>query len=185
MLKRAGLKAGEDVLVLSASGGVGSAAVQIAKLLGSRVIATAGSEGKVQKALDIGSDFAVNYKEHDFVKAVMEFTSNRGVDVVVEHVGSETWDQSFACLAKRGRITTCGVTTGNIATINIRKMYQRQISIIGSALGSKSELMEVMKLADQGKLKPVIDRVLPRREAPQAHTIIESRSHFGKVVLKP
>jgi NADPH:quinone reductase-like Zn-dependent oxidoreductase len=185
LMKIAKLRTEEDVLVLSAGSGVGSAAVQIAKRCGARVIATAGSEAKVQKALEIGADFAINYRERDFAQAVMEITSNRGVDVVVEHVGAHTWEKSLSCLAKRGRLVTCGVTTGNIAPVNIREIYRRQISIMGSALGNKGELLEVMKLAAQGKLKPIIDKILPLKEAAQAHKILENRDHFGKIVLKP
>ena len=132
-----------------------------------------------------GADFAINYKETDFVEAVLELTEGRGVDVVFEHVGAATWDQSIASLAKNGRLVTCGATTGNIGEINIRKMYQKQITLLGSALGTITELRAIVDLVDQDKLTPIIDSVLPLADAYRSHQIMEKRENFGKICLIP
>ncbi|MBM3237445.1 zinc-binding dehydrogenase [Candidatus Poribacteria bacterium] len=185
LITRANLQAGEDVLILSASSGVGSAALQIAKLAGARVFATSSTEEKLARAKEFGADFTINYKEVDFSDAVKQWTNGRGVDVVFEHVGADTFEQSLNSLAKNGRLVTCGVTSGNMATINIRYVYQKQLTIIGSALGSKSELLKILKLVEQRQLKPIIDKILPLQEAAYAHQLMEDRNHFGKLILTP
>jgi NADPH:quinone reductase-like Zn-dependent oxidoreductase len=185
LVTRAKIGLGEDVLILSAGSGVGSAGLQIAKLSGARVFATASTDEKLERARQMGADFTINYTQTDFSEAIIELTGGRGVDVVFEHVGAATWDKSIASLAKNGRLVTCGVTTGNIGEINIRKMYQKQITLMGSALGTASELRSIIRLAGRGKLSPIIDRVLPLHEAAEAHRIIEAREHFGKLCLCP
>lgn len=185
LITKANLQAGEDVLILSVSSGVGSAALQIAKLAGARVFATSSTEEKLARAKEFGADFTINYKEVDFSDAVKQWTNGRGVDVVFEHVGADTFEQSINSLAKNGRLVTCGVTSGNMATINIRYIYQKQLTIIGSALGSKSELLKILKLVEQRQLKPIIDKILPLQEAAYAHQLMEDRNHFGKLILTP
>ncbi len=185
LISRAKIRPGESVLILSAGSGVGSAALQISKLCGVAVIATASTDEKLERARQMGADFTINYTQTDFSKAVREMTDNRGVDIVFEHVGSATWEESMASLAKNGRLVTCGVTTGNIARINIRKIYQRQLTILGSALGSTSELRTIIRLAEGGKLSPIVDRVLPLQAAAEAHRILENRENFGKICLCP
>ncbi len=185
LVTRARVSRGDDVLILSAGSGVGSAGLQIAKLRGARVFATASTREKLKSARQMGADFVVNYLETDFSEFVLETTSGRGVDVVFEHVGAATWDKSIASLAKKGRLVSCGVTSGNMGEIDIRKMYQKQLTLMGSALGTRSELRTILRLAEQGKLSPTIDRVLPLYEAPEAHRIIEARENFGKVCLSP
>lgn len=180
---RARLCPGEDVLILGVGGGVGSAGLQIAKLSGARVFATASSDEKLARAREMGADVTINYKDIDFSEVVLDVTDGRGVDVVLEHVGAATWEQSIASLAKNGRLVSCGVTTGNIGEINIRKLYQKQITIMGSALGTAPELRTLVKLAGQGKLEPIIDRILPLDRAGEAHLLLENRKNFGKVVL--
>ncbi len=180
---RARLCPGEDVLILGVGGGVGSAGLQIAKLSGARVFATASSEEKLARAREMGADVTINYKDMDFSEVVLDVTDGRGVDVVLEHVGAATWEQSIASLAKNGRLVSCGVTTGNIGEINIRKLYQKQITIMGSALGTAPELRTLVKLAGQEKLEPIIDRSLPLDRAGEAHLFLENRKNFGKVVL--
>ena len=133
----------------------------------------------------MGADFVINYKDTDFKEAILELTNGRGVDVVFEHVGAATWDQSIASLAKNGRLGTCGATTGNIGEINIRKMYQKQITLLGSALGTTTELHAIIELANQGKLSPIIDSVLPLADARKSHQIMEKRENFGKICLIP
>ena len=180
---RAQLRPGEDILILGVGGGVGSAGLQIAKLSGARVFATASSEEKLARARKMGADVTINYKDIDFSEVVLDVTDGRGVDVVLEHVGAATWEQSIASLAKNGRLVSCGVTTGNIGEINIRKLYQKQITIMGSALGTAPELRTLVKLAGQGKLELIIDRILPLDRAGEAHLLLENRKNFGKVVL--
>jgi NADPH:quinone reductase-like Zn-dependent oxidoreductase len=184
LVARAELQAGEDVLVLGAGSGVGSAAVQVAKFFGARVIATAGSDEKLQKAKELGADHLINHKTQKIRDEVRRITGKRGVDVVFEHVGTATWDESIASLAPSGRLVTCGATTGYDAKIDLRFLFSRQLSLLGSYMGTKSDLQTVMKLVAAGRLKPVVDRVFPLAEAAAAHSYLESSSQFGKVVLK-
>jgi len=184
LVARAELQPGEDVLVLGAGSGVGSAAIQISKFFGARVIATAGNEAKLEKAKQLGADHVINHKSHKIRDEVRRITGKRGVDVVFEHVGTATWDESIASLAASGRLVTCGATTGYAAKIDLRFLFSRQLSLLGSYMGTKSELQTVMKLVTAGRLKPVIDRVFPLAEAAAAHTYLESGQQFGKVVLR-
>jgi len=184
LVGRAQLQPGEDVLILGAGSGVGSAAIQIAKFFGARVIATAGSEEKLQKAQQLGADHTINHKSQKIREEVRRITNKRGVDVVFEHVGTATWEDSLASLAPAGRLVTCGATTGFDAKIDLRFLFSRQLSLLGSYMGTKSELHTVMKLVAAGRLKPVVDRVFPLAEAAAAHTYLESSAQFGKVVLR-
>ena len=184
LVARAELRPSEDVLVLGAGSGVGSAAIQIAKFFGARVIATAGSDAKLQKAKELGADHVINHKTQKIRDEVRRFTNKRGVDVVFEHVGTATWEESIASLAPSGRLVTCGATTGYDAKIDLRFLFVRQLSILGSYMGTKPELQTVMKLVAAGRLKPVVDRIFPLAEAAAAHTYLESGGQFGKVVLK-
>jgi len=184
LVGRAELQPGEDVLVLGAGSGVGTAAIQIAKFFGARVIATAGSDEKLAKAKALGADELINHKTQKIGAEVRRITAKRGVDVVFEHVGTATWDESIASLAPCGRLVTCGATTGYDAKIDLRFLFVRQLSLLGSYMGTKSELHTVMKLVAAGRLKPIVDRVFPLAEAAAAHTYLESSSQFGKVVLK-
>jgi NADPH:quinone reductase-like Zn-dependent oxidoreductase len=184
LVDRAQLQPGEEVLVLGAGSGVGSAAIQIAKFLGTRVIATAGSDAKLEKARQLGADDVINHKTQKIREEVRRITSKRGVDVVFEHVGTATWDESLASLALAGRLVTCGNTTGYDARIDLRFLFSRQLSLLGSYMGVKSELHTIMKLVSAGHLKPVVDRTFPLAEAAAAHTYLESGQQFGKVVLR-
>jgi len=184
LMGRAELQPGEDVLILGAGSGVGSAAIQIAKFFGARVIATAGSDAKLQKGKELGADHLINHKSQKIREEVRRITGKRGVDVVFEHVGTATWDESFASLAPSGRLVTCGATTGFDARVDLRFLFSRQLSLLGSYMGTKSELLTVMKLVAEGRFKPVVDRVFPLAACAQAHAYLESGSQFGKVVLK-
>jgi len=184
LVGRAELQPGEDVLVLGAGSGVGSAAIQIAKFFGARVIATAGTYEKLEKARGLGADHGINHKSQKIRDEVRRITNKRGVDVVFEHVGTATWDESLASLAPSGRLVTCGATTGFDAKIDLRFLFSRQLSLLGSYMGTKAELHTVMKLVAAGRLKPVVDRVFPLAEAAAAHAYLESSSQFGKVVLR-
>lgn len=184
LMTRAKLKPGEQVLVLGGGSGVGSAAIQIAKTAGAHVIATAGSEEKLAKAKELGADDLIQHSKQDIAAEVRRLTSKRGVDVVFEHVGQATWDQSLKSLTTGGRLVTCGATTGYAANIDIRFLFTRQFSILGSFMGSKAELYPVLELVRQRKVKPVIDTVLPLEKAREAHERLERREQFGKIVLR-
>jgi NADPH:quinone reductase-like Zn-dependent oxidoreductase len=184
LITRANLKPGEDVLVLGAGSGVGSAAIQIAKVAGARVIATAGSEEKLAKAKELGADATILHSELDIAAEVKRLTNRRGVDVVCEHVGQATWEKSIRSLATGGRLVTCGATTGYGGNIDIRYLFTRQISILGSYMGGKAELLAVLDLVAGGAVRPVIDRVFLLAQAIEAHRRLESREQFGKVVLR-
>jgi NADPH:quinone reductase-like Zn-dependent oxidoreductase len=183
--ERVGLRAGETLLVHAAGSGVGSAAIQIGKLFGARVIATASTAEKLEKAKELGADETINYQEADFLEAVRRLTGKRGVDVVFEHTGEATWDKSVRSLARGGRLVTCGATSGFNGNLDIRYLFSRQIKLVGSYMGAKAELLEVMKLVEAGRLKAVVDRVLPLEQAADAHRALENRAQFGKVVLAP
>lgn len=183
LVTRAQLVPGEDVLVLGAGSGVGSAAIQIAKFFGCRVLATAGTDAKLEKARQLGADEVIHHGIMKIHKEVRRLTNKRGVDVVVEHVGTATWDQSLASLANAGRLVTCGATTGYDAKLDLRFLFSRQLSILGSYMGTKEELATVLKLVAAGHLKPVLDRVLPLPDCGEAHAYLEQGKQFGKVVL--
>ncbi|HVS87397.1 MAG TPA: zinc-binding dehydrogenase [Candidatus Acidoferrum sp.] len=184
LVGRAELQPGEDVLILGAGSGVGSAAIQIAKFFGARVIATAGTDEKLEKAKHLGADHVINHKSQKIRDEVRRITNKRGVDVVFEHVGTATWEESLASLAPSGRLVTCGATTGFDAKIDLRFLFSRHLSLLGSYMGTKSELHTVMKLVAAGRLKPIVDRVFPLAEAAAAHAYLEASSQFGKVVLR-
>jgi len=184
LVTRAELQPGEDVLVLGAGSGVGSAAIQVAKFFGARVIATAGSDEKLQKAKELGADHLINHKSQKIRDEVRRITNKRGVDVVFEHVGTATWEDSLASMAPSGRLVTCGATTGYDAKVDLRFLFSRQLSLLGSYMGTKAELHTVMKLVAAGRLKPIVDRIFPLAEAAAAHAYLESGAQFGKVVLR-
>ena len=182
LIARAQLRPGETVLVQAGGSGVGSAGIQIAKLWRATVYATVGSAEKAKRAKELGADETILYRETDFVAAVRTLTGKRGVDVVFEHVGGETFEKSLRVLARGGRLVTCGATAGGDATINIRLVFFKLLSILGSTMGSVAELHEIMKHVEAGRLKPVIDRVLPLDRAAEGHRALENRETFGKVV---
>ena len=183
LVHRAQLQPGESVLVLAAGSGVGGAAIQIAKFFGAHVIATAGNDEKLVKAKEIGADEVIHHGIMPIAKEVRRLTHNRGVDVVFEHVGTATWDDSVASLAYAGRLVTCGATTGYDAKLDLRLLFAKQLSLMGSYMGTKSDLHSVMRLVAAGRFRPVIDRLFPLKEAAAAHTYLESNQQFGKVVL--
>jgi len=185
LMTRAQLRVGEVVLVLGASSGIGSAAIQIAKLGGAKVIATGSTEEKLKSARELRADDVIHSVKEDFSQRAKEMTHGRGVDIVFEHVGSETWDKSLSVLAKGGRLVTCGATTGPKVSIDIRFLFSRQLSLLGSIMGTRKELLEITKLVEERKLRPVIDQIYPLREARQAQERMLRRNHFGKIVLVP
>jgi NADPH:quinone reductase-like Zn-dependent oxidoreductase len=183
LITRAQLQPGEDVLILGAGSGVGSAAIQIAAMFGARIIATAGNEAKLEKAKQLGAHHLINHKTQKISDEVRRITGKKGVEVVIEHVGTATWDQSIASLAPAGRLVTCGATTGYDAKIDLRFLFSRQLSLLGSYMGTKAELFSVMKLVASGHLKPVLDRTFPLSACADAHRYLEAGEQFGKVVL--
>ena len=185
LVTRAQVQPGEDVLVHAAGSGVGSLGIQIAKLRGARVIATASSEAKLAKARELGADDTLNYSNDDWPKEVKKFTNGRGVDVVFEHTGGATWPGSIGSLKKGGRLVTCGATSGYDARTDLRQVFYRHLTILGSMMGSKAELLAAMKFIDSGQIRAVVDRTLPLAEARQAHELMEDRAQFGKLVLTP
>ncbi|MDT4968973.1 MAG: hypothetical protein QOJ64_3710 [Acidobacteriota bacterium] len=185
LVTRANLQPGEDVLVHAAGSGVGSIGIQVAKLRGARVIATAGSDEKLEKARELGADETVNYTREDWPKEVRRLTEKRGVDVVFEHTGAETWPGSIMALKKNGRLVTCGATSGFDARTDLRQLFYRHLTFLGSFMGSKAELLEAMKFVENGKIRAVVDRVLPLTDARRAHEFMEERAQFGKLVLVP
>jgi len=181
---RAALAMHEDVLVHAAGSGVSSAAIQIAALLGARrIFATASSEEKRAKALALGATDVLDSRAGDFAKSVRTATGGRGVDVVIDHVGGETFEQSLKCLARGGRIVTCGTTAAPEAKVNLRAVFFKLQSILGSTMGSNAELGALLPWFERGRLKPVVARVFPLAEARAAQAFLESRAQFGKVVL--
>lgn len=185
LITRANVQPGEDVLVHAAGSGVGSVAIQIAKLRGARVITTASSDEKLAKARDLGADVTINYTQEEWPKEVRRGTDRKGVDVVVEHTGAATWPGSISSLKNNGRLVTCGATSGYDAHTDLRQVFYRHLTLLGSFMGSKAELLEAMKFVRDGKIHGVVDRVLPLSEARHAHELIEDRAQFGKIVLQP
>ena len=185
LITRAQLKAGEDVLIWGASSGVGHIGIQIAKQIGARVIAVAGSDPKCMKAVGLGADDVINYKTQDVLAEVKRLTNKKGVEVVFEHTGQSTWERSVASLAWGGRLVTCGNTTGHEAKTDLRFLFNKQLSLLGSHQGTKAELIRGLKWVEAGKVKPVIDRVFPLKDAAKAQEAMERGQHFGKIVLKP
>jgi NADPH:quinone reductase-like Zn-dependent oxidoreductase len=175
---------GQTVLVQAAGSGVSTAAIQIVKLLGGRVIATAGSDAKAERARALGADHVINYETSDFVAECKKLTGKLGVDVVIEHVGGDVFVRSILATRWGGRIVTCGATAGFTPTLDLRHIFFRQVEVLGSTMGSKGDLFRVLALVEEGKLKPVIDRVLPLWSAAEAHRVLEERKAFGKIVLE-
>ena len=183
LVRRAQIQPGEWVLVHAAGSGVGSAAVQIAKLFNARVIATASSEEKRRKALELGADEAIPYEE--FSRNARRITNKAGVDIVFEHVGPATWSGSVAALCKGGRLVTCGGTSGHEITFDVRQLFFRSLSFLGNTMGTLDELKTVLRHVEEGRLKAVVDRVFSLEEIRQAHQRLAERAVFGKVVVVP
>lgn len=183
--RRAGLRAGEDVLVIAAGAGIGVIAVQIAKLSGARVIATAGGEEKMRKALELGADFVVDHNQPDWSAKVRELTGRRGVDVVFEHVGKATWAGSLASMARGGRLVTSGGHAGFDVDVNLWHLFIKELTLIGSYAGTRQDFLDIMGLAGRGLIRPVIHASYPLERAAEAQNLLRDRKAFGKVLLEP
>lgn len=181
----AGVGPSDTVLVWGAGSGVGSAAIQIAKIFGARIIAVAGSDWKLERAKALGAEETINHANKSVAEEVRRLTGRRGVDVVVEHVGLATWDTSLKALAKGGRLVTCGATTGHMVETDLRYVFSRRLLIRGTYMGSKTTLPEILRLVAAGRLRPVVHEVVALHDAKLAHEMLEKREQFGKLVLVP
>jgi NADPH:quinone reductase-like Zn-dependent oxidoreductase len=185
IVHKARVEPGDIVLVQGAGSGVGVAAIQIAKLMGARVIATAGSDEKLQRARELGADDTINYQTQDFVAECKKLTERRGVDAVIEHVGGDVFAGSLRAVKSGGRVVTCGATAGFHPPIDLRHIFFRQVEVLGSTMGSKADLLAVLGHVAAGRLQPVVHATLPLARAADAHRMLEERKAFGKVVLEP
>jgi len=182
--ERARIEPGDTVLVHAGASGVGSAAIQIARMLQARVIATVGSAAKVEPVRRLGADEVLVLPEIDFASEIRRLTDKRGVDVILDSVGGDTWAGNLRSLTQGGRLVVCGATAGHEVTTNLRLVFFKNLSILGSTMGSKASLLRVLPLVERGVLRPVVDRVLPLEQVAEAHRAIASRAVVGKVVLR-
>ena len=177
------IKPNSRVLIWAGSSGVGVAGIQLAKLMGAFVIATAGSPEKARKCIELGADVVINHYEEDIPKRVREIFKE-GVDIVMDHVGEKTFWKSVECLKRGGKLVFFGTTTGSTANIDVRYIFVREIELLGVYMGSRSDLFKITGLLERGLLKPVVDRVFDLKDAREAHRYLEESRHFGKVVLR-
>ncbi|MBK5256537.1 MAG: zinc-binding dehydrogenase [Vicinamibacteria bacterium] len=183
LVVRAQVKMGEDVLVWAAGSGVGMAAIQIAKLMGARVIATAGGEEKLELARRLGADVVVDHYKGDVVAQVKTFTSKKGAEVVIEHTGEKTWERSIQSLSHRGRLVTCGATSGPTGSTDLRFLFAKHLNLMGSYMGSRADLLAAASHFFGGRLKTLVHATVPLERAADAHRMMEASEHFGKIVL--
>ena len=185
LFTRGALRAGESVLVMAAGSGVGGAALQLAEWAAARVLATAGTEAKRRRALELGAVDAFDYGQPGWSEAVRDATGGRGVDLIVDHTGSQSFGEAVRALAPLGRIVICGATSGSDAQLDLIDLFARQIAVIGSSDGTRRELLEVLRLLSEGVVTPVIDRVVPLERAAEAQEALARRDHFGRILLAP
>ena len=181
---RGHVRMGEWVLVHAAGSGVSSAAIQFARLAGARVIATAGSPEKIERARALGVEKVINYRETDFAKEIRDITGKRGVDLIIDHIGKDTFAGNIKCLAKGGRLVICGNTSGAAVETNLAMIFFKSLSVIGSTMGSRAEYLKCLDIVSRGLAKPIIDRAFSFEDLPRAHEHLESRKAFGKVLIK-
>ena len=184
LVTRAGLLKGQTILIYGATSGVGSAAIQIAKDLGAKVVTTVGNSAKINYAIDLGADYVFLHNK-SIIKEIKELTNNKGVDIVCEHIGEATWNQSMKVLKKGGKIVTCGSTSGPKVSIDLRYLFSKQQTIIGSTMSDIPTFVEVMNKINNNTYKPFIDRIYGFDDVIDAHLRMENRNHFGKIVLIP
>jgi NADPH:quinone reductase-like Zn-dependent oxidoreductase len=184
LINRARVRPGEDVLVMAAGSGVSSYAIQIARAVGARVIATAGSAEKLHKARELGAEAVINHYTEDVAARVLELTAGQGVEVIIEHVGAAVWPACFRSLKVNGRFVTCGVTAGHRVDLHLGQVFSRALQIMGVGRGSPDDMRELLRLLALGRVRPVIHQRFPLQEAAAAHRLLESSQFFGKVVLQ-
>jgi len=186
LVRRAKMQSGEDLLVMAAGSGIGSAAIQLGVLLGARVITTAGAQWKLDKAAELGADAGINYRDlPEFSKKVLKLTGGQGVHVIFEHVGAAVWQECFASLRRGGRFVNSGVTAGHRAELHLGQLWTRELTLMGTTMRPREDMPEVMKLVHERKLHGVLSEVLPLSEAARAHQLMEKSQFFGKIVLVP
>jgi NADPH:quinone reductase-like Zn-dependent oxidoreductase len=183
LINRGGLQAGQSVLIQAAGSGIGSAAVQVARLAGATIVVTASSDQKLERAKALGAHHLINYSKENFAERVLELTGGRGVDVIMEHIGGEVFTRSLQCLKRNGVIVTVGAHAGEVVPFDLIAFFRRELRLSGSKNAPVTELRTVMGLVSEGKLKPVIHRAIPLAEAAEAHRVVDSREIFGKVLL--
>lgn len=183
LVTRANLRPGETVLISAAGSGVGSSGIQVAKRTGARVITSAGSDEKLERARELGADAVVNYTRENLTEVVREVTDGRGVDVVLEHVGGEVFTRSLDAVAIGGRVVVCGGHAGEVVPLDLIMLFRQEWSVIGCARATESELREVIQLVGRGELDPIVSHRLGLEEAARGHEILERRRQFGKVLL--
>ncbi|HUF89323.1 MAG TPA: zinc-binding dehydrogenase [Gemmatimonadota bacterium] len=184
VLTAGGLRAGQSVLIHGVGGGVASAALQIAKYAGASVYVTSSSAAKLDRAVSLGADVAIDYTREDVPERIRELTGKRGVDLVIDNVGAATWRDSIECVRRGGRIATCGATTGNDATTPINRVYWKQISIRGSTMANRREFHTVARLVESRRLEPLVDAEFPLGEAASALARLADGDQFGKIVIR-
>tara|TARA_B110000196_G_C20797776_1_gene498622 strand:- start:112 stop:684 length:573 start_codon:yes stop_codon:yes gene_type:complete len=184
LIERAKLLKDETVLIYGATSGIGMAAIQIAKDVGAKIIATVGDESKVEYAINLGADYVINHNDSDMLQKIKNITKN-GVNVVFEHIGPVTWLNSLKALSIGGRIVTCGATTGKKVSIDLRHLFMKQQTILGSTMSSLSVFKKVIKKINDKKYLPYIDKIYKFKDIKEAHLRMENRKHFGKIVLTP
>lgn len=184
LIHKAKLKTGDWVLIYGASSGVGGMAIQIARSRGARVITTAGTDEKIAKATALGAEFVLDYRTDPIGKKVREITDGRGVDIVFEHTGAKTWNDSLRALGRGGKLVTCGATTGPYVKLDLRPLFIKQQQLIGSTMGTLQDFRDVVELVAQNKIKPVIDGVFDYQNITEAHEWLESGGQFGKVIIR-
>lgn len=184
VVRRANIQPGDRVLIHAAGSGVSSAAIQIARLYKAEIIATAGTEEKLERARSLGALHTINYRQKNFLEEVKRITNKRGVDVIIDHTGKDLWEGNIRALRSGGKIVLCGATSGPNATTNLAHVFFRQLEILGSTMGTKADFPRMLNLVEKGELAPVVDRVFPLEDAPLAHARLEQREQFGKVVLE-
>jgi len=186
LVNKADVKPGERVLVMGATGALGSSCVQVAKMLGANVIAGAGTDERVELAKSYGANLGINYRAHDLAKEVMRLTDNEGVNVVCENISDPTlWPAAFASLAINGRLVTAGAHGGGSVTLDVKRLYMRRLHVIGAAGTNFSDIQKALQAAEHGKIRPIINRTMPLREAAEAHRIVEQNQIAGKIILNP
>ena len=183
--RRADIRIGDDVLIIAGGSGIGVLGIQIAKLAGARVIATAGSEAKMRAALELGADHVVNHSEDGWAREVRALTGGKGVDLVFEHVGEATWEGSLHALARGGRLVTCGGHSGFDVKINLWHLFVKEQTLIGSFAGSRQDFLDIMRLAERSQMKQVVQEVVSFEDLPRAQEMLQERRVFGKLVLDP
>jgi NADPH:quinone reductase-like Zn-dependent oxidoreductase len=183
IVRKAAVRAGQTVLIHAAGSGVSSMAIPICKMLGARVIATTTAPAKAPRALELGADEVIVTSTHDYIAEVKRIAGRAGPDVVLDHVGGELLEKAVSVVAWGGRVVTCGATGGFTAKLDLRQVFFRQVELLGSTMGSKGDLLEVLPMLESGRIRPTIDRVMPLWDARHAHEALEARQVFGKLVL--